>query len=459
MNIEQITREVVQELMGEMLLAQGPNAPGVPYKRILILFNRSDLAIAPLLAELSAWQTKAHLTLVAPRWARSLWSNPALPIEYVSFDRAETAKAYVASHDRVVILGASKPLLQKLKRLDRQHLPSALAVEALSQNKPVMLLDSHWHGIDTAKLEAMGVRLGSLQDIARIFPLPPVPAMPAAAPVQVTPNGASDAAGITRERIRQVMQMGAQRMALGSDVSVGSGDLPMDLARMIDHTLLKAEATEAQVTTLCEEARANHFASVCINPSYVPLAARLLTGCDVMVCTVIGFPLGATDSQTKADETRHAVESGADEIDMVINVGALKSQNIAKVEADIRAVVQAAQGKTVKVILETALLNDAEKVLACQLSEKAGAHFVKTSTGFGPSGATEADVSLMRRTVRADMEVKASGGIRDQATALKMIRAGATRIGASASVEISRGDQPASPGATQAASKAAGDKY
>lgn len=448
MNIEQITREVVQELMGEMLLSQGPNHPGVPYKRILILFNRSDLAMAPLLDELSAWTSKAQLTLVAPRWARSLWSNPSLPMEYVSFDRAETAKAYVGSHDRIVILGASQPLFQKLKRMDRQHLPSALAVEALHQNKPVMLLESHWQGIDTTKLEAMGIRLGGLQDIARIFPLPPAPAMPPATPTQASSTPVSQS--ITRERIRQVMQMGAQRMGLGADMTIQSGDLPKDLARMIDHTLLKAEATEAQVKTLCEEARANHFASVCINPSYVPLAASLLQGSDVMVCTVIGFPLGATDSQTKADETRHAVASGADEIDMVINVGALKSQNSAKVEADIRAVVQAAQGKTVKVILETALLNDAEKVLACQLSEKAGAHFVKTSTGFGPSGATEADVSLMRRTVRPDMEVKASGGIRDQETALKMIRAGATRIGASASVAISRGDQPA---------KAGGDKY
>jgi deoxyribose-phosphate aldolase len=291
-----------------------------------------------------------------------------------------------------------------------------------------------------------------LQEIARIFPLPPSPALPPAPPLQVAASGANadTAAGITRERIRQVMQMGAQRMGLGAESAIQSAELPKDLARMIDHTLLKAEATEAQVKTLCEEARANHFASVCINPSYVPLAASLLKGSDVMVCTVIGFPLGATDSQTKADETRHAVASGADEIDMVINVGALKSKNAAKVEADIRAVVQAAQGKTVKVILETALLNDAEKVLACQLSEKAGAHFVKTSTGFGPSGATEADVSLMRRTVRREMEVKASGGIRDQDTALKMIRAGATRIGASASVAIARGDQPA---------KAGGDKY
>ncbi|MEZ0370688.1 MAG: deoxyribose-phosphate aldolase [Candidatus Sericytochromatia bacterium] len=217
--------------------------------------------------------------------------------------------------------------------------------------------------------------------------------------------------------------------------------VPADIAGMIDHTLLKPEATEEQVRKLCAEAAQYHFASVCVNPSYVPLSAQLLKGSGVMVCTVIGFPLGATDTQTKADETRHAVANGADEIDMVINIGALKSRNLQKVEDDIRAVVQAAGGKTVKVILETSLLNDEEKVTGCRLSEKAGAHFVKTATGFGPGGATEADIALMRRSVRPDMEVKASGSIRDRETALKMIQAGATRIGASASIAIVKGEK------------------
>ncbi|PKL76489.1 MAG: deoxyribose-phosphate aldolase [Candidatus Melainabacteria bacterium HGW-Melainabacteria-1] len=216
--------------------------------------------------------------------------------------------------------------------------------------------------------------------------------------------------------------------------------VPADIAGMIDHTLLKPEATEDQVSKLCAEAAEYHFASVCINPGYVPLAAKLLKGSGVMVCTVIGFPLGATDSQTKADETRHAVANGADEIDMVINIGALKSRNYQKVGDDIRAVVQAASGKTVKVILETSLLNDEEKVMGCRLSEQAGAHFVKTATGFGPGGATEADIALMRRSVRPDMEVKASGSIRDRETALKMVQAGATRIGASASIAIVKGE-------------------
>ncbi len=443
MNIEHITREVVKELMGEMMLQQGPQSSAVPHKRMLILLNRSDLPLADILGELESWQQKASLNLMAPRWARSVWpsSRAALDaVSFVSFDAADTvksAKSLVSSHDRVVILGASRPLMQKLKAMNRQYLPSALAVEALQQNKPVMLLDTHWDGIDTQKLEAMGIRLGDLRELSRIFPLPPTPVLPPTPAQQPAPQKGGPI--ISNERIRQVMAMGAQRVgaALGDIHNV-----PQDIAGMIDHTLLKADSTEAQVRKLCAEAREYKFASVCVNPSNVPLAAELLKGCDVMVCTVVGFPLGATDSQTKADETRNAIAAGADEIDMVINVGALKSQNAAKVEADIRAVVQAARGKTVKVILETALLNDAEKVLACQLSEKAGAHFVKTSTGFGPSGATEADVSLMRRTVRPGMEVKASGGIRDQEKALKMIKAGATRIGASASIAIARGDAP-----------------
>ncbi|MGE3726736.1 MAG: deoxyribose-phosphate aldolase [Candidatus Sericytochromatia bacterium] len=215
--------------------------------------------------------------------------------------------------------------------------------------------------------------------------------------------------------------------------------MPADLAPLIDHTLLKPEATEAQVRQLCAEAKQYSFASVCVNPTWVPLSAQLLKGTPVKVCTVIGFPLGATDSKTKADETRNAIANGAQEIDMVLNVGALKSGKEKLVEEDIRAVVQAAGGHTVKVIFETSLLSDSEKVLACQLSTNAGAHFVKTSTGFGTGGATEQDVALMRRTIRPDMEVKASGSIRDRETAIKMVQAGATRIGASASIAIATG--------------------
>lgn len=213
----------------------------------------------------------------------------------------------------------------------------------------------------------------------------------------------------------------------------------VELARMIDHTLLKPEATASQVEKLCDEAKEYQFASVCVNPGWVPLCAERLQGTAVKVCTVVGFPLGATTPAAKALETGEAVENGAEEIDMVINIGALKSGELEWVKQDIAGVVAAAKGKLVKVIIETCLLTDEEKVTVCRLAKEAGADFVKTSTGFSTGGATEADIALMRRTVGPDMGVKASGGIRDTATAEAMVKAGATRIGASASIAIVTG--------------------
>lgn len=210
-----------------------------------------------------------------------------------------------------------------------------------------------------------------------------------------------------------------------------------ELAGMIDHTLLKPDATEAQITKLCEEAREHGFASVCVNPGWVPLAADLLDGSAVRVCTVIGFPLGATTSTAKAFEAMDALRNGATEVDMVINVGLLKSGKDDEVREDIAVVAEEVREKALlKVILETGLLTDAEKVKACQLAKEAGADFVKTSTGFGHGGATVADVALMRKTVGPEMGVKASGGIRDYETAMAMIQAGANRIGASAGISI-----------------------
>gem|GEM_PF-6651 len=218
------------------------------------------------------------------------------------------------------------------------------------------------------------------------------------------------------------------------------------VAHLIDHTLLKANATQEEVGKLCEEARRFCFASVCVNPAYVPLSAQLLRGSGVKVCTVVGFPLGSTTPTVKAIESRDAIANGADEIDMVINVGALKSGNLQLVLDDIKAVREATRGKVMKVILETTYLTRDEKIKACELSKQAGADFVKTSTGFGPSGATVEDIRLMREMVGPTMGVKASGGIRDQETALKMVEAGATRIGASASVAISTGQAEKSGG-------------
>jgi deoxyribose-phosphate aldolase len=230
--------------------------------------------------------------------------------------------------------------------------------------------------------------------------------------------------------------MGASRIG----AALGVGEVGEGLAGMIDHTLLKPEATTREITGLCEEGRTYGFASVCVNPHFAVLAARLLRGTAVRVCSVAGFPLGANVSDVKAQEARLAVRDGAQEIDMVMNIGALKSGEYSVVEDDIRRVVRAAGPLTVvKVILETAVLTDEEKIKACLLVKAAGAHFVKTSTGFGPGGATVGDVALMRKVVGGELGIKASGGIRSQEEAIRMVRAGASRIGASASVKIVSG--------------------
>ncbi|MEQ8765298.1 MAG: deoxyribose-phosphate aldolase [Planctomycetota bacterium] len=214
------------------------------------------------------------------------------------------------------------------------------------------------------------------------------------------------------------------------------------LARTIDHTLLKPDATEGEIAQLCEEAATHRFASVCVNPTYVDFCAKALQGTSVAVCTVIGFPLGANASEVKAYEAYRAQEQGANELDMVLAVGRLKSGNDDYVRNDIRAVVDARRpGSLVKVILETSLLTDDEKLRACKLAQEAGADFVKTSTGFSTGGATEEDILLMRRAVGPVMGVKASGGIRDRETAERMIAAGATRLGASAGIRIVHGEK------------------
>jgi len=250
------------------------------------------------------------------------------------------------------------------------------------------------------------------------------------------------------DAVRSFVAAGASRIGSGP----GIGNIAADIASTIDHTLLKPDATEPEFVKLCDEAKRFHFASVCVNPAFVPLCAKLLRGSDVKTCTVIGFPLGASTTATKAFEARKAIREGATEVDMVINVGALKGGDHELVFEDIRGVVEAAHesGALAKVILETALLTDEEKVIACVLAKRAKADFVKTSTGFSSGGATLRDVAIMRATVGPDMGVKASGGIRSYADAVGMIQAGATRIGASAGVRIvkeSRGEAVA--GSTQ----------
>jgi deoxyribose-phosphate aldolase len=249
------------------------------------------------------------------------------------------------------------------------------------------------------------------------------------------------------DRLRGVLDAGASRIGLHA-----AGGAPGGVAGMIDHTLLRPDATKENIETLCREAAEFHFATVCVNPAWVAAAAALLRGTGVGVCSVVGFPLGATTADVKHYETRRAIFDGATEIDMVINVGALKSGDLRTVERDIEAVTEPCRqcGVSSKVIIEAVLLTDDEKVAACTLSKAAGADFVKTSTGFASGGATAADVALMRRVVGEEMGVKAAGGVRDLAGLQAMVAAGATRIGASAGVKIvqeSKGQKPAVPAA------------
>jgi deoxyribose-phosphate aldolase len=250
------------------------------------------------------------------------------------------------------------------------------------------------------------------------------------------------------DRIRGVLDAGATRIGLHATGGAAGG-----VAAMIDHTLLKPDATRSDIEKLCREAAQFHFATVCVNPGWVALAANLLRGSGVGVCSVVGFPLGATTADVKHYETRRAIFDGATEIDMVINIGALKSGDLHTVERDITAVVGPCREANVisKVILEVVLLTDEEKIAGCTLAKAAGADFVKTSTGFASGGATAADVALMRRVVGADMGVKAAGGVRDYEGLKAMVAAGATRVGASAGVKIvqeSQGRQATAPSPT-----------
>src|SRR5918997_6355534 len=251
------------------------------------------------------------------------------------------------------------------------------------------------------------------------------------------------------ERMQRVVDAGAARLGL----VLGETASARDWAGMIDHTLLKPEANEADIRKLCEEAARYRFASVCVNPAWVRAAACNLRGSNVPVCTVVGFPLGATLGDVKAYEARRAIFEGAREVDMVINIGALKSNDDCAVEHDIRSVVEAAHEYevTCKVIIETALLTDEEKIRACLAAKSAGADFVKTSTGFSKGGATVADIALMRQAVGPDLGVKASGGVKGLADARALVEAGATRIGASVGVKIAQEAAGAKPTSTAAA--------
>ena len=437
--IAEITREVISEISSEKT-SQGA-------KTILLLFMQVDIDIDGVLKQLEHLKGKNHLKAIFPKWAQNLygkdyWSSMDIDVRYLNYENMEQ-KDTILSADELIIFSPTDGFLSKISRMSKDTLPSYMVMQAIALNKKVSIIQEYIKDSSAEKFKTkinnIGIEINSIKNLDTIVSRSFVKS--SASPVVSSGHcGSSGSKGcvscnccVSKKTpdVKRIIEAGASR--IGATVGV---DVPTNLAPYIDHTLLKSEAAEKDVIKLCEEAKKYVFASVCVNPSYVPLCAKMLAGTKVKVCTVIGFPLGATTTETKAFEAMTAVENGAGEIDMVINVGALKSKNYDKVEKDIREVVRACKGKTCKVILETALLNQEEKIIACQLSKSAGADFVKTSTGFGPGGATEADIALMRKVVGKEMGVKASGGVKDYEIAVKMIKAGASRVGASASVAI-----------------------
>ena len=464
--VDAITKEVMNVLKSDAnrpsVLPSGTEI-NVSGKTVVFLLPNVDINISSFLPLLTEFKKKNIVKAIFPKWGRTYASDTDLgknniDISYMDYSNVANAKSI--NGDIFIVPVNNDNVLRKLAKLDKGNAYLAALATSQAMNGTVFLIPSGDYEPSSNLKTEIGktrIKLCTIIDIQKSYvsAVAPRPAstftIPTIPSTNTTNNQTQDEeyscfTCTTHTCISKCLSKAELMLKTGADrigTTLGNTDFPLNIAHLIDHTLLKPEATVEQVTTLCEEAKKYTFASVCINPGYVELSAKLLKGTPVKVCTVIGFPLGATTSETKAFETRQAIAQGADEIDMVINVGALKSKDYAKVEEDIRTVVQACNGKTLKVIFETGLLTKEEKIKACELSVKAGANFVKTSTGFGAGGATEEDIALMRAMVGPDLGVKASGGIRDTETTLKMLKAGANRIGASASVGIVTNQKPA----------------
>jgi len=479
--VRRIAQEVLRRLGADGAAAPKPPAPTPQARptgtglsaargRALVLMTGGDRRLDEALVQVGriAEACEAVTVVLSPSASR-LVGAPAVrrAAPEARVDTEGEVEALLDGVGVVYLPNMSLNALTKIGRLTPDSLVCILAVQALLRAIPVIatrdcLLPA---GIDEARVPAAVrqridriaaglVELGvELRPVDRLCPAPgpagvsTSKAAGARSSSTCAGDGNCSACGLCVEKqpeaVQALVNTGATRVASAVGVKLPPGGV----AHAIDHTLLKADATEAQIRKLCEEARQYQFASVCVNPGWVSLAAELLAGSPVKVCTVIGFPLGATTPTAKAIEARDAIANGATEVDMVINVGALKSGDDALVRRDIEAVVNAARGQAlVKVIIETALLSREEKVKACLLAKMAGADFVKTSTGFSTGGATVEDIALMRETVGPEMGVKASGGVGDRKTAEAMVAAGATRIGASASVAIATGQKGAKGG-------------
>jgi deoxyribose-phosphate aldolase len=421
---ERVTEEVLRQLQAEGSSPTKPQQTAPDYTcDFLVVVAGPVTAKVAALGQVLAGAGK--VTFVAQS------AVPALAAcgQVITDGAEEAASRLVQGAGRIIVPSLYVGVAAKVAGLISDSLTSAVLLDAALNGKPVEVArdglqvpgDANW---------AIRRKVEEILQAMRTFGF-------------VVTDLESLAAEAARLPKAQAAPVAAAAPAPARAEVAAADDYDRTLARMIDHTLLKPEATAEQIVKLCAEARAYNFMSVCVNPGWVPLAAQELQGSDVKVCTVIGFPLGATSTESKAYETGESIRQGATEVDMVINVGALKSGQYDRVLGDMKAVVDAARGKALtKVIIETGLLTDGEKVKACELAKQAGADFVKTSTGFGPGGATPEDIALMRKTVGPELGVKASGGVRDYEAAMAVVHAGANRIGASASINIVKRVKP-----------------
>jgi len=460
--VERITREVMDKMKaGKAVEEKAPLMLSSGFKaetstRTALLVSGSPRVCAGVLSEAASFLKTCNfqVTAVIPADTANVAIDGVTVIRCNNFKDCASA---VRSSSLVAILLADVGTFSHIANLFTDRFDVGAAVEALQAGIEVWglkILGKLPPAIEgkidyfSREIENFGIKITSVISSVKQASIRASVVSPSSSDCFACPaSGGEECAGcglcanLNPGEVKNVVEQGAERIS----ASYGISPVPSEIAAMIDHTALKPDTTREQIIKLCEEARQYGFASCCVNPVWVSTVAECLKGSPVKTCVVIGFPLGANSTVVKSMETRDAIAAGADEVDMVINVGALKAGDYELVRRDIEAVVEAAQGRIVKVILETALLTDEEKVKACQLAKQAGADFVKTSTGFGPGGATAKDVALMRKTVGKYMGVKASGGIRDYETASEMIKAGATRIGASASVAIVKGTS-AKPG-------------
>ncbi len=464
--VAQITEEVVKELSrretdsaGQELASGGPDSANTtPPERVLVLIMPGPAELSEVetqLRQLAEQGVSLELLLAESLPAEEKRRFKQLPNISEVFESSlpeEGCFTLITRCDAILIPSLSMDTLNQITEMEGDNIPGRVAVEALSQDKLVLAPENTGVSSENAAIQEkyesklknageMGLQTAPLHELSYEL-LRSTVGSGELTEVTVCREEAETGEEPRMKVARGDDQYGAvleaEGMRLGT--TIGVRDVKEEVGGYIDHTLLNPDATREEIVQLCEEAAEFGFASVCINPSWVSLCNDLLQGTDVKVCTVIGFPLGATTTATKVQECREAIANGADEIDMVMNIGALKEGDTDYVREDVAAVKEATGSRTLKVILETGMLSDSQKAEASRICKEAGADFVKTSTGFGPGGAKMNDIALMRRVVGGDMGVKASGGVHSFEEAVDMIAAGASRIGASAGVAIVSGE-------------------